>query len=278
MLVAGIIIGIIAILLIYGYLSHYHLVTTTYTVPLENISAEHTVVLLSDLHCCYHGEENEKLLDRIRQANPDCILISGDMVTKHMDTGDARVQKVLRFLKQLSKQYPVYYSPGNHEIRMNDYEDYQLAVSDMGIQYIANQERVFPYDNIRFFGLDLPIERYRSREELTIEDIGNYLGQSRADDRVATILLAHDPRYFDTYVKWGADLTVSGHLHGGILRLPFLGGVFSPYLQLFPNYSGGKYEKKKKTMIVSRGLGTHHVKFRWFNPPELVVIRLQPKL
>ncbi len=277
MLTAGIIIGIIVVMLIYGYLSNFHLVTTTYELSMDDISMDHRIILLADLHCCYHGKDNEKLLDRIREANPDCILIPGDMVTKYMNTGDERVQKVLRFLKELAKRYPVYYSPGNHEIRMNDYDVFKYAVSDLGVQYVDNQERIFSEDNIRIFGLDLPIDWYRSNDELTADEVGTFLGQHRADERVKTILLAHDPRYFDAYAKWGADLTVSGHIHGGILRLPFLGGVFSPYLRLFPMYSGGIYKKKGKTMVVSRGLGTHHLKFRWFNPPEMVVLNLRSK-
>ena len=78
--------------------------------------------------------------------------------------------------------------------------------------------------------------------------------------------------YFDYYAKWGADLVLSGHVHGGLLRLPIIGGVISPQIKLFPKYTGGLYKLNKAVMIVSRGLGTHTIRFRFFNPPELVVV------
>lgn len=89
------------------------------------------------------------------------------------------------------------------------------------------------------------------------------------------LLIAHNPDYFDAYADWGADLTVSGHVHGGLMRLPFLGGVISPKLRLFPHYDGGRFEKDGKEMILSRGLGTHTLPIRIFNPGEMVVIRLR---
>ena len=275
MLIAGIIIGVLVLWFLYGYLSHYHLVTTSYTLPTEAKTEDHTFVLLSDLHCCSHGKENQKLLNRIRELNPDFILIAGDMVTKYLSVKDEKVQRVLRFLKTLCREFSVYYAPGNHEIRLKDYPGYISELSHIGIRYVRNQEMFFPDEGIRLYGLDLPIEWYRSRSELTAEEVGEYLHKKKADPTVKNILLAHDPRYFKAYAGWGADLTVSGHLHGGVMRLPFVGGVLSPYLRLFPKYSGGMYERDGKRMVVSRGLGSHHLKFRWFNPPEIVVIRLR---
>lgn len=98
------------------------------------------------------------------------------------------------------------------------------------------------------------------------------LGKSRRD--CFELLIAHNPDYFDNYAKWGADLTVSGHVHGGIMRLPVLGGVISPMLRLFPKYDGGLFEKDGRQMILSRGLGMHTIPVRIFNPGELVVIHL----
>ena len=85
-------------------------------------------------------------------------------------------------------------------------------------------------------------------------------------------MLAHHPAYFDAYASWGADLTLSGHLHGGMIRLPFVGGLVSPQMRLFPKYDKGLYTKKGKKLIVSAGLANHTVNIRINNPPELVVI------
>ncbi len=89
------------------------------------------------------------------------------------------------------------------------------------------------------------------------------------------ILIAHNPQYFKEYAGWGADLTLSGHVHGGIVRLPLLGGVVSPSLALFPKYSGGRYQQAGRTMILSRGLGTHTINVRMFNPGEVSLIEIK---
>ena len=90
-------------------------------------------------------------------------------------------------------------------------------------------------------------------------------------------MLAHNPAYFEAYASWGADLTLSGHVHGGIMRLPWLGGVLSTSLTLFPKYDGGEFRLGEKRMIVSRGLGSHTIPIRIFNPAELVAVELAPK-
>ena len=95
----------------------------------------------------------------------------------------------------------------------------------------------------------------------------------KPDDQYYTVLLAHNPEYFEAYAEWGANLTVSGHVHGGVVRVPFWGkGVISPRLRLFPKYDGGIFEQSGKIMLLSRGLGEHTIPIRVFNPGELWVI------
>lgn len=108
---------------------------------------------------------------------------------------------------------------------------------------------------------------------------GGYLEDTlgRMDTNYYNILLAHNPAYFEDYAKLHPDLVLSGHVHGGLVRLPFLGGVISPALKLFPKYDGGKFVQGDSTMILSRGLGIHSVEFRMWNPAELVVIEIVPK-
>ena len=96
------------------------------------------------------------------------------------------------------------------------------------------------------------------------------------EDKCYHILLAHNPEYFDAYEQWGADLVLSGHVHGGLIRLPFLGGVIAPSLKLFPKYDGGLFYKNNTTMILSRGLAFHNLGLRMWNQGELVVIELLP--
>ena len=95
------------------------------------------------------------------------------------------------------------------------------------------------------------------------------------DPEVFHILLAHNPVYFDTYAAWGADLTLSGHLHGGIIRIPGIGGLITPQAQLFPKYDRGLISVNGKYMVVSAGLGEHTVPIRIFNPPQLILITVE---
>ena len=99
----------------------------------------------------------------------------------------------------------------------------------------------------------------------------------KADFSKYQILLAHNPIYTDTYLDWGADLVLSGHLHGGIVRLPGLGGMITPQFRLFPKYSGELTVKDQQSVVVSKGLGTHTIKIRFLNPAEIVVLHLQGK-
>lgn len=265
---------IVFVMLVYGYLSNYHLTTTTYELTTDGKTEDHTIVVLADLHCCQFGKDNHRLIKRIDDISPDYIFMPGDLVTKYMSTDHIKIRRMLSLVDTLSKKYPIYYSPGNHEIRLNDYDVFKEKLGEMGVIYLENRGVVFPDPGIKVYGLDLPISWYRSHDELTADMIGEFMGEHRADDEHINILLAHDPRYFDAFVEWGADLTLSGHLHGGILRLPFVGGVISPYLRLFPRYDAGAYEKDGKKMIISRGLGTHHVRFRFFNLPEILIIKI----
>ena len=125
---------------------------------------------------------------------------------------------------------------------------------------------------ITVWGYELPIEYYKRgrKAELLEMQITETLGTP--DENSFNLLLAHNPIYFPTYAAWGADLTLSGHLHGGIVRLPFVGGVISPQIRLFPKYTHGMYTENGRKLITSAGLGSHTINLRINNPPELVVI------
>ena len=130
-------------------------------------------------------------------------------------------------------------------------------------------------DKIKISGLTLNREFYHRIKKVSSQnmEVESSIGSSDIDD--FHILLAHNPDFFEKYDSWGADLTLAGHLHGGIMKLPFLGGVISSSFQLFPRYDGGKYDGKNGIMIVSRGLGAHTIPIRIFNPCELVCIDLK---
>lgn len=256
-------------------------VTVTYRVTSSKLKKPYRLVMLSDLHNKQFDKNNEKLLAAIRKQKPDGIMIAGDMITAKLgqDMGPT-----LQLLKKLAKEFPVFYGQGNHEYRMELYPEtygdmyscFQNGLQDCGLEQMKNSHTDLPEYGIAVYGLSIEKKFYQRFKTLPMEAayLGKLLGKPRED--CFNILLAHNPDYFIEYDKWGADLVLSGHVHGGLMRLPFLGGVVSPAIRLFPQYDGGLFEGKNGKMILGRGLGTHTLPIRIFNPGELVVIELEP--
>lgn len=238
-------------------------------------------VVLADLHNKCYGKDNNVLLEAIREQKPDMILIAGDIPTARPGKD---MEPALQFLRELVKEYPVYYGNGNHEQRLKLYpqiygdmaERYGQALGEMGIEPLVNSHVVLEDCGITVYGAEISRGYYKRFQQVSMEK--EYLQQTLGvpDNSRYTILLAHNPDYFPAYADWGADLTVSGHVHGGVARVPFWGrGVLSPSLRLFPRYDGGIFEKDKAVMLLSRGLGMHTIPVRLFNPGELWVVDLK---
>lgn len=238
-------------------------------------------VMLSDLHGQQYGRENSVLLEKIRDLHPDAVLIAGDMLTADKKT---KPEPVTDFLDKLCGQYPVYYANGNHEQKIALYPDrygkltekYERALQQAGVRRLINEQVFFPDCGIELYGVEIGhhyFGRFRL-PQMPPDYMEKLLGKPQ--EEAFTILLAHNPDYFPSYAEWGADLVLSGHVHGGIMRLPFLGGVVAPSMRLFPKYDGGEYHEGNSVMVLGRGIGTHSPNVRFFNPGELVVIDLEP--
>ena len=241
------------------------------------------IAFLSDLHNSCYGRGNSKLLQAIQDENPDLILIGGDMlIGKNGDYMD----NACTLLQNLSMKFPVYYANGNHESRMkfnpDKYEDryqiYEKKLKAMGVSLLCNESVFLEEQDITITGLELDEYYYQKGKKVMMEesDMEDLVGVS--DRENFQILLAHHPEFFEKYSEWGANLVLSGHNHGGIVRLPLLGGVISPQYRLFPKYDGGLYKKDGNDMVLSRGLGTHTIKIRLWNVPELCMIELKEKI
>lgn len=238
-----------------------------------------TAVMLSDLHNTVYGNANSRLLQAIRNENPELVFVAGDMLTA---TDELQMDAALNLMDELTKQYPVYYVNGNHEYRLkygseksrDSYENYSDKIKSFGVHLLEDtcERAEINKMPLCIWGFELSGDYYQRfrRCELTKDQISEKIGEP--DTGCYNILLAHHPLYFDAYASWGADLTLSGHLHGGIIRLPYFGGVISPQFRLFPRYDRGLYTQMGKKMIVSAGLGSHTIPIRVNNPPELVVL------
>ena len=283
-LIAGGLLG----LEIYRELHHFRV--THYTIEsqkFKGFSRDLNLIFLSDLHNRVYGEKNEPLLQAIRNEKPDLILIGGDML---VGKEDASYDIALDFTSQLPEIAPVLYATGNHEQRMREkpeiyqaaYADYRQQLKDRGVLFLENGSCRIEAGTVllEISGVELPSASYKKLKKLPIQasDIAEYLHKdsvSVTEDSVYRILLARNPAYMNAYKGWGADLILSGHLHGGVMRLPGIGGVITPQAFLFPKYSGEMTKEGEQTIIVSRGLGTHTINIRLFNQPEVVSICLK---
>lgn len=245
-------------------------------------------VFISDLHGKIYGKENTTLIQLINKANPDCILIGGDMMVGgenpkyefgYSPISAKSVDISVDLISKLSKKYTIIHALGNHEEKLHSelWRKYTEALKEFNVKLIDNDVYRFINDDeeqIDIYGLSLGREFYPKfkRKELDVRNITDKIGTKGEN---YSILMAHSPVYFSAYSKWGADLTLSGHLHGGIMRLPFVGGVIGPDFFIFPKYSGGLYKENNRNMIVSCGVGMHTVNLRIFNPPELTLVELR---
>lgn len=224
------------------------------------------IAQVSDLHNTMFGDHNEKLLTMLRESAPDIIVITGDLI----DSRRTDVDIALNFAEQAVEIAPVYYVTGNHESRVSeDYARLEDGMTEAGV-CVLHEDAVILERNgqqIRIAGIDDPYF-YDSRED-HLEALS-----ALCEDEVYTVLLSHRPEYFDSYAEAGAELTLSGHAHGGQFRLPLIGGLVAPDQGFFPKYDAGAYTSGESTMIVSRGLGNSIFPFRFNNRPEIVLIEL----
>lgn len=276
-----IVIGI-AIVIISSFINNRKIVIRKYQIEDSRITKDCCAVFLSDLHGNCFGSGNDKLIAAIKKIDPDIILVGGDLITATTNNVDGINWKNAFSLIDGIKEYPIYYAQGNHEYRMDIYRDdfgeaydrYMNKMKEYGANILANQSCVLEENNIKITGLSIDKRFYRKFEKhhMNISDITERIGEK--DESRYELILAHNPEYFKTYSKRG-DLILSGHLHGGIMKLPLIGGVISPRFRLFPKYSGGRYDENGSTIIVSRGLGSHTIPLRVFNPCELCVVNMR---
>lgn len=276
---------VIAIIVIFSRIvyENCHIQKTIYTIYHRKLKEDAKIIFLSDLHNQSFGEKNQRLIEIIEKEKPDYILIGGDMLVGKEGKLEKNAKNAWELLQGIVNKFPVFYVNGNHETRMkydikkygNQYKEYEQWIKKLGIQVLNDDSIVFQEKGIQINGIELeePYYKKRKAKQLEVSQIEEKIGKGNGE--FFQILLAHKPEYFPQYGEWGADLTLSGHNHGGIIRVPFLGGIISTQYRILPRYDGGLYEKEQKKMIVSRGLGGHTIKVRLFNLPDFVVIYLK---
>jgi len=262
--------------LLYEWMEHSLVQYNSTDVECQKIphNKELKICLISDLH---NNRKNlSKLMENITLFSPDMVLLAGDLVNKHKPINTYADD----FLKEIVKlSAPVYYSAGNHELSLSEQfpDAWNKFLLDLpvGVCFLENSSVLFPEDtDICITGLSLPRDFYKKGK---LYNNSEKLPEIIIPENGLHILMAHHPEYAAMYEKYKADFIVSGHLHGGLLRLPGIGGVVSPRLRL-PDCDAGLMELSDGSKIfVSRGLGSHTIPLRFFNRVEVNFLTLKGK-
>ena len=250
----------------------------TYTISSSKLPQSfdgYRIAHVSDLHNEEMGKDNEKLLAMLRNADPDMIAITGDLV----DSRNTDIEIALQFVREAVKIAPCYYVNGNHEARVNEYGELKTGMEAAGVTVLEDvrTEVSLEDDSITLLGVNDPSFQtdYLFGDSETV--MNAKLEELHTESDEFTILLSHRPELFGTYVDQDVDLVLCGHAHGGQFRLPFIGGLVAPNQGLFPEYDAGIYTEDNTNMLVSRGIGNSILPFRINNRPEVILIELQAK-
>ena len=227
------------------------------------------ITVLGDFHSAYFGQENERLLDAVRKTAPDYIFLVGDLLDSYREVPE---NYAARTADGLSAIAPVYYVTGNHEWAIRDVPALKETLTNHGVTVLSNQFLTLERngDTVVLAGIDDP-NGYADQK--TPETVASEICAAYGDP--FWMLLAHRNNLFtERYSLLGADLVVSGHGHGGIIRLPFTDGLLSAERTFFPTCTAGLYEENGSRLFVTRGLGNSGSTFRLFNRPEVAVLTL----
>ena len=267
--------GILLILIVWTAWGNIALELNTYTMSsrgLPDAFDGYRIAQVSDLHNAEFGDGNQRLLDMLREAEPDMIAITGDLI----DSRKTNIAVALAFAEEAVRIAPCYYVSGNHEARVLEYRELKAGLEAAGVTVLddARVEIEISGKSITIIGVNDPsfLADYLTSDAAVMD---RKLSELSSEGASFTILLSHRPELFDTYAAHEMDLVLTGHAHGGQFRLPLIGGLIAPNQGLFPKYYDGLYTEGNTNMIVSRGLGNSVIPFRFNNRPEVVLIELK---
>lgn len=274
----GILLGIVVLVLVWLIWSNHRIQVTTYDSSSVRLPQEfdgYTIVQVSDLHNAEFGEKQSRLLEKIESQKPDLIAVTGDLI----DSSHTDVEVAMEFIQGAVQIAPVYYVTGNHEVWTKEYFDLKSQMEQAGVTILQDEAVPLNRDGaeIVLIGLGDPVTYEQENPQ---NGYGGTVLQDKLTELLKeypkdySIVLSHRPEFYQNYVSSGANLVLTGHAHGGQVRIPGVGGLVAPGQGFFPEYTDGSQTEKETTMIVSRGLGNSIIPVRINNSPELVVVKL----
>ncbi|MBQ8507451.1 MAG: metallophosphoesterase [Clostridia bacterium] len=230
-----------------------------YEIHTSKLSGEYTFAVASDLHNSFYGEKQEQLISAILHSGADALLLPGDMADSYAELTGLRT-----LIEGLNGALPIFYTTGNHECASMEHEEIKAELRRLGVTVLEGTSAML--GEIRIAGTDDPLCLYRQEWLDQVDSL-------RAADDTFTLLLSHRPDRIE-YCDTGFDLVVSGHAHGGQVRIPYLlPGLYAPNQGWFPEYTSGLYSVGEAQLFVTRGLCKNAVP-RLFNRPELAILRV----
>lgn len=271
-IVWGSTIGIL--LLIMGWVigTNVNFTTTQLTITNQKIPASFEGYKIAEIADFHNHQWGDRLISRLEKEQPDLIAIAGDFVDSYRTDFDV----AMAFIEQAKDIAPIYYVAGNHEARLNNYSEFESRLIAAGVHVMDDTSEWVEKDGskINLIGIQDPDFVERDTFEGIQESIVTTKLEPLLSEDHYNIVLCHRPELFKGYVATGADLVLTGHAHGGQVRIPFVGGLIAPNQGLFPDYTEGIYHENNTDMVVSRGLGNSILRTRINNMPQLVIVTL----
>lgn len=257
--------------------SNQSLVQTVYTLESDRVPQAFDgfrIAQISDLHNRQLGKNNKNLLTKLSACQPDIIVFTGDMI----DSRQTDMEVTARFAREAVKIAPCYYVPGNHESRLTEYAEFKQMLIDAGVTVLEDTAVAIERSGGRIMLQGIMDPAFHTEDILLHMDETVWAQlESLPKEEVFTVLLSHRPELFPQYREHSADLVLTGHAHGGQVRLPWIGGLYTPSQGWFPEYDAGAFTEQGVTMIVSRGVGNSAFPLRVNNRPEVVIVELTHK-
>lgn len=270
-----IIISILILCTIYLYNENNKLEINNYNIINHNIPSDfnnYKIIQISDFHNTKSKALTTTIIKEIEKQKPNIIVLTGDLI----DANKTNIDITINFIKEINNIAPIYFITGNHEASINNYSYLQDKLEENKVVILDNKLQILEKNGteINLIGINDPAMQhnpYETNEDIITSEI-NSIDFNRNN---YTILLSHRPELFKNYVNNNIDLVLTGHAHGGQIRLPFIGGLIAPNQGLLPKYTNGIKEKNNTTMVISRGIGNSILPFRINNKPELLIITLK---